>query len=115
MAIGAMEKQRLNEPRRVYRRLISVSYAAMDSVSRAAWTFAPACAGGGLPRGCPSVHDAERLDHEPTIAARGYGYAGTFIQCRAEDDFWIVSTRRWMRNPAAKPKGSAVWPAIARK
>ncbi|MBM3606682.1 MAG: hypothetical protein FJX25_18845, partial [Alphaproteobacteria bacterium] len=39
------------EPRRVCRRLISVSYAAMSSVSTAAWKLASASAGGTFPMG----------------------------------------------------------------
>lgn len=30
------------------------------------------------------------------------------------EERWIVSTRRWIRSPAAKPKGSGISPAIAR-
>ena len=64
----------LPEPRRVCRRLIGVSYAAMGSVSRVAQKFASASAGGMFPIGS----SRRRLLNQSTHSSVAYSTASKF-------------------------------------
>lgn len=97
------------EPRRVCRRLIDVSYAAMASVSRAAQKFASASAGGMFPMGSGSRRLLNRSTHSriahSTSSKLRHGLRGWMTS--ALNNLLIVSARAlsWL-SPTLPTEGS---------
>jgi len=97
------------EPRRVCRRLIDVSYAAMAAVSRAAQKFASASAGGMFPMGSGSRRLLNRSTHSriahSTSSKLRHGLRGWMTS--ALNNLLIVSARAlsWL-SPTLPTEGS---------